>query len=67
MKDAGAFDGILGVVAGIGVVETLQAAGERLAFCVEIVAFGDEENVRFPTNLSSSRALAGTFDPASLV
>ncbi len=66
VKDAGAFDGILGVVAGMGVVETLNEAGERLPFCVEIVAFGDEENVRFPSNLSSSRALAGTFNPATL-
>lgn len=65
VKDAGAFDGTLGVVAGIGVVEALREAGERLPFAVELLAFGDEENVRFPTSLSSSRAVAGTFDPAS--
>jgi allantoate deiminase len=34
----------------------------RLPFAIEIVAFGDEESVRFPTTLSGSRALAGTFD-----
>lgn len=66
VKDAGAFDGTLGVVAGIGVVEALREAGERLPFAVEVLAFGDEENVRFPSNLSSSRALAGTFDMATL-
>jgi allantoate deiminase len=66
VKDAGAFDGTLGVVAGIGVVEELKEAGERLPFAVEVLAFGDEENVRFPSNLSSSRALAGSFDAATL-
>ncbi len=66
VKDAGSYDGTLGVVAGIGVVEALKQAGRRLPFTVEILAFGDEENVRFPSNLSSSRALAGTFDPATL-
>lgn len=66
VKDAGAYDGTLGVVAGIGVVEALREAGERLAFAVEVLAFGDEENIRFASNLSSSRALAGTLDPATL-
>ncbi|MBP0651688.1 allantoate amidohydrolase, partial [Mycobacterium tuberculosis] len=32
-------------------------------FGLEILAFGDEEGVRFPTNLSSSSALTGTFRP----
>jgi allantoate deiminase len=31
-----------------------------------VAAFGDEENVRFPTNLSTSHALAGRFNPAWL-
>lgn len=66
VKDAGAYDGTFGVVAGIGIVEVLRETGRRLPFAVELLAFGDEENVRFPTNLSSSRALAGTFDPATL-
>ena len=62
VRDAGAFDGTLGVVAAIGVVEALARPGERLPFAVEALAFGDEENVRFPSLLSSSRALAGTLD-----
>jgi allantoate deiminase len=64
--DGGAYDGALGVIAGIGVVEALHEAGERLDFAVEILAFGDEENVRFTSNLTSSRALAGTLDAAGL-
>jgi len=64
--DGGAYDGALGVIAGIGVVETLRDTGERLDFAVEVLAFGDEENVRFTSNLTSSRALAGTLDAAGL-
>ena len=64
--DAGAYDGTLGVVAGLGVIAFLKQKQIRYPFTIEIVAFGDEENVRFPSHLSSSRALAGTFDPLIL-
>ena len=40
--------------------------GERLPFAIEVLAFGDEEGVRFPVTLTGSRAVAGTFDPAAL-
>jgi allantoate deiminase len=63
--DAGRYDGNLGVVLGIAVIEALQQ-GIAPACPIEIVAFGDEENVRFPTNLSTSQALAGRFNPAWL-
>ena len=64
--DAGAYDGKLGIVAGISVIAYLKQKQIRYPFTIEIIAFGDEENVRFPSNLSSSRALAGTFDPLIL-
>lgn len=64
--DAGRFDGTLGVVLGIVVVEALRAAGVVPACPIEILAFGDEENARFPTNLSTSYALSGRYDPAWL-
>lgn len=64
--DAGRFDGTLGVVLGIVAVEALRSQGFTPACPIEIVAFGDEENVRFPTNLSTSYALAGRYDPAWL-
>lgn len=66
VKDGGRFDGNLGVVAGILAVQALRDAGIALPFPVEVVAFGDEENVRFPTHLSTSEALAGTYDSAWL-
>jgi allantoate deiminase len=66
VKDGGRFDGSLGVVAGILVAQALRDAGMSLPFALEVVAFGDEENVRFPTHLSTSAALAGGYDPAWL-
>src|SRR6186997_2869991 len=60
--DAGRFDGPLGVVAGIVAAEALAREG-ALPFAIEVAAFGDEENVRFPTNLSTSHALAGRYRP----
>jgi allantoate deiminase len=64
--DAGRYDGNLGVVLGIVMVEALKRQDIAPACPIEIVAFGDEENVRFPTNLSTSQALAGRFNPAWL-
>ena len=61
--DAGRFDGSLGVVAAIIAVATLARRGVTLPFAIEILAFGDEENVRFPTSLSSTQAIAGGYDP----
>jgi allantoate deiminase len=64
--DAGRYDGALGVLAGIAAVDALHRAGERLPVAIEVIAFGDEEGVRFPTTLTGSRAIAGTLDPAAL-
>lgn len=64
--DAGRYDGNLGVVLGIVAIEALRADGITLACPIEVVAFGDEENARFPTNLSTSHALSGRYNPAWL-
>jgi allantoate deiminase len=66
VRNAGKYDGNLGVVAAIEAVAELHRAGEHLPFAVEVLAFGDEEGVRFPRTLNGSRAVAGTFDPAAL-
>src|SRR5690349_24407223 len=57
---AGAFDGVLGVVIGIALVEALNR--RRLGFAIEVAAFSEEEGVRFGVPFLGSRALAGTFD-----
>jgi len=59
VRHGGKFDGMLGVLLPIACVNELRSRGERLPYTVEIVAFGDEEGVRFPTTLLGSRALAG--------
>ena len=61
VRDAGRYDGNYGALAALAVVEGLGAAGERLDHAIEIVAFGDEEGVRFRSTLSGSRALAGAY------
>ncbi len=66
VRDAGKYDGNLGVLAAIACVETLHTEGVRLPFAIEVLAFGDEEGVRFPTTLIGSRAVAGTLDPQAL-
>ncbi len=59
VRDAGKFDGSLGVLAAIAAVRELATAKERLQHPIEVVAFGEEEGVRFPTHLLTSRSLAG--------
>jgi allantoate deiminase len=54
---AGAFDGILGVVLGLALVEKL--AGRRLKFSIEVVGFSEEEGVRFGVPFIGSRAFIG--------
>ena len=61
--NAGKYDGMFGVVAGILAVEHFRDAGRRFDFAVDVLAFGDEEGSRFPTVLSSSAAVAGGFEP----
>ena len=64
--DAGRFDGNLGVVAGILAVEELKARDIALPFELEVLAFGDEEGVRYPKTLSTSSAIAGILEPSVL-
>jgi allantoate deiminase len=66
VRNAGRFDGPLGVVTAIEVVKAAFRAGKRYPFAVEVIAFGDEEGVRFATTLGGSRALAGTFNEKAL-
>ncbi len=66
VRDAGRYDGNYGALAALAVVEDLAARGERLDHAVEIVAFGDEEGVRYRTTLTGSRALAGDYPEDAL-
>jgi allantoate deiminase len=64
VPNAGAFDGVLGTVLAIALVELLEE--KRFPFAIEVVGFSDEEGVRFGAPFLGSRALAGTFDTALL-
>lgn len=64
--NAGAYDGTFGVVAGILAAQEIKDRGIKLPFTLEILAFGDEEGVRFPSTLLSSSGVAGTVTPADL-
>ena len=66
VRDAGKYDGMLGVVTAISCVECLSREGTRLPFAIEVIGFADEEGVRFGATMLGSRAVAGTFDPALL-
>ena len=60
VPNAGAFDGILGVVIAVVLLESLEA--RRLPFAIEVVGFSEEEGVRFGTPFIGSRALVGRLD-----
>ena len=66
VRDAGKYDGMLGVLSAIECVHALNAAQKRLPFAIEVIGFADEEGVRFSSTLLGSRAVAGTFDKAVL-
>ena len=60
VPNAGAFDGILGVVLAVELVESLR--GSKLPFSIEVIGFSEEEGVRFGVPFIGSRALVGRVD-----
>ncbi len=60
VPNAGAYDGVLGVVLAVALLEALE--GKRLPFGIEVVGFSEEEGVRFGTPFIGSRALVGRLD-----
>ncbi len=66
VRDAGKYDGPLGVVVALSAVERLHARGERLPFAIEVIGFADEEGLRYRTSYLGSRAFIGALDRAQL-
>jgi allantoate deiminase len=64
--NAGKFDGPLGVIMGLDLVEHLIQTKTRLPFHIELIAFSDEEGVRFHTTYLGSKTVAGAFDNSLL-
>jgi hydantoinase/carbamoylase family amidase len=64
--NAGKYDGRLGILVPLVVVEHFARTGERLPFNLELIAFSEEEGMRFSTAYIGSSAVAGRFDPRLL-
>jgi N-carbamoyl-L-amino-acid hydrolase len=62
VRNAGKFDGRLGVLTALVLVEHLQRLRRRLPFHIDVVAFSEEEGVRFSAGFLGSSAMAGRFD-----
>jgi len=64
--NAGRWDGPLGVLAGLDILESLISGHHDFPFHIELIAFCDEEGVRFHTTYLGSKALAGSLEPETL-
>lgn len=64
VPDAGRYDGILGVLAGLAVAEQFKPGA--LPFHLDVIGFSEEEGVRFRTPYIGSYAAAGLFDASLL-
>ena len=66
VRNGGKYDGRLGIYVPLACVQQLAAAGKRLPFDIEIVAFAEEEGQRYKATFLGSGALTGHFNPAWL-
>ena len=66
VRNAGKYDGRLGVLVALVVTEHLQRLGRKLPFHLDVIAFSEEEGVRFSSSFLGSSAVAGRFDPRLL-
>ena len=62
VADAGRYDGILGVLMGIAIVEAVRDLSVKLPWPIQVIGFSEEEGVRFQAPFIGSRALVGTLD-----
>ena len=66
VRNAGKYDGALGVMLPIACIRSLHERGRQLDYPIDVIAFGDEEGLRFQATLIGSQAVAGDLDPATL-
>jgi allantoate deiminase len=66
VRNAGKFDGPLGVLVAIACVQHLHDSKTRPPFDIEVIGFADEEGVRYQSTYLGSKVLAGTFSPKDL-
>ncbi|MCL4747121.1 MAG: 2-oxo-4-hydroxy-4-carboxy-5-ureidoimidazoline decarboxylase [Burkholderiaceae bacterium] len=63
VRNAGRYDGRLGILVPMACVRELHRAARRLAFGIEVIAFAEEEGQRYKAAFLGSGALTGSFDP----
>ncbi|MCW0350546.1 allantoate amidohydrolase [Pantoea ananatis] len=61
VRNAGRYDGMLGVLSAIETVQWLHDRQRRLPLAIEVIGFGDEEGTRFGITLLGSRGITGTW------
>jgi allantoate deiminase/N-carbamoyl-L-amino-acid hydrolase len=66
VRNGGKYDGRQGILTAIAVVKHLHETGETLPFHLEVIAFAEEEGVRFKSTFLGSSAVIGQFDPKLL-
>jgi beta-ureidopropionase / N-carbamoyl-L-amino-acid hydrolase len=66
VRNAGKYDGRLGIFVPMAAVRELHRAARRLPFGIELVAFSEEEGQRYQAPFIASSALIGAFDNAWL-
>lgn len=66
VRNGGKYDGRLGILLPLVLIEHLNRTKQRLSFDIELLCFSEEEGVRFPIGYLGSQAFAGKFDPKNL-
>ncbi|AFQ44064.1 Zn-dependent hydrolase [Desulfosporosinus meridiei] len=64
--NGGIFDGALGIIGGIEVLQTMQEQGIKTEHPIEVYAFNDEEGARFSFSMMGSRGMIGSLKPEDL-
>lgn len=62
VRNAGKYDGMLGVLTALEVIQYLHAHNKRLPFSIEVVGFADEEGTRFGITFLGSKGLTGQWE-----
>ena len=63
VRNAGKYDGRLGIFVPLACVRELRRQGRRLPFNIEVIAFAEEEGQRYKATFLGSGALTGDFKP----
>lgn len=62
VRNGGIYDGLLGILLPVSCIASWHKQGKRFPFPIEVIAFSEEEGVRFKAPMLGSRAIAGTFE-----